>query len=121
MIAFGERGNQVAKYLLLYRSSVSATDQMAGGSPDDAQAGMDAWMAWMGEAGDAIVDFGSPVAKVSTTGDAGPSTEARPVGGFSILEAPSVDAVTALLTNHPHLHAPDASIEVLEFLPVPGS
>jgi hypothetical protein len=38
-----------------------------------------------------------------------------------VLEADSVEAVKKLLNDHPHFHAPgDPSIEVLEFLPVPG-
>jgi len=43
------------------------------------------------------------------------------IGGFSILEADSVEGVKQLLDDHPHFHAPgDPSIEVLEFLPIPG-
>lgn len=49
------------KYLLLYRSPTSAPEQMASATPEQAQAGMDAWQAWMTKAGDAIVDFGAPV------------------------------------------------------------
>jgi hypothetical protein len=111
----------MAKYLLLYRSSVSAGEQIASGSPEEAQAGMEEWMTWMARAGDAIVDFGSPVSQVTTTGPTGGGADVRPVGGYSILETGSLDALTSLLKDHPHLHAPDASIEVLEFLPIPGS
>ena len=98
----------MGKFLLLYRSSVEAREQMAGGSPGEAAAGMAAWQAWMETAGEAIVDFGAPVA-----GDSD-------VSGFSILEAPSREEIDTLLTDHPHRHAPGASIDVLEFLPVPG-
>jgi hypothetical protein len=60
----------VTKYLVLYRSSMSAGEQMAGGSPEDAQAGMELWMSWAGRVGAAMVDMGSPLNDVATVGTA---------------------------------------------------
>jgi len=51
----------VAKFMVLYRSSVSAQDQMADASPEQAQEGMDMWMRWAEKAGPAIVDLGTPL------------------------------------------------------------
>ena len=34
------------KFLVLYRSQVSAAAQMAEATPEQAQAGMEAWTAW---------------------------------------------------------------------------
>lgn len=108
----------MAKYLVLYRSKVSAAEQMEGASAEDAQAGMEAWMQWAGKVGDAMVDMGSPLQRVATVGGAAGEVH---VGGFSVLEADSADAAKALVDGHPHLMSPgDPSIEVLEFLPVPG-
>jgi hypothetical protein len=42
------------------------------------------------------------------------------VGGYSLMEAGSLDELKGLLDGHPHLMMPDGSIEVLELLPVPG-
>ena len=53
----------MTKYLVLYNAPTSAADQMAQASPEEAQAGMDAWMAWAKEAGDAVVDLGMPLGK----------------------------------------------------------
>jgi hypothetical protein len=110
----------MAKYLLLYRSSATPGEQMANATPEQAEAGMAAWMDWGQKAGEAIVDFGSPVANVKAVGsdNAGPS--GTHIGGFSILEAGSLETLTELLSEHPHLQAPDGSIEVLEFLTMPG-
>jgi hypothetical protein len=108
--------------MVLYRSSVPATEQM-GGSPEAAQAGMELWMNWAGRVGSAMADMGSPLAGSGTVTASGPTAEVtRPyVCGFSVLEAESHDAARKLLEDHPHFHAPgDPSIEVLEFLPVPG-
>lgn len=43
-----------------------------------------------------------------------------PVTGYSILQGESVETVTRLLKEHPHLKMPNFSIEVLELLPLPG-
>ena len=114
----------MSKYLVLYRSSVPATEQMAASDPDGAQAGMELWMNWAGRVGGAMADMGSPLGSVATLGPSGASPagpSSPPISGFSILEAESVDAVRKLLDDHPHFHAPgDPSIEVLEFLPIPG-
>jgi hypothetical protein len=42
------------------------------------------------------------------------------VGGFSILQAESREAVAALLKDHPHFKMPGATVEVHEYLPLPG-
>jgi hypothetical protein len=117
------KGGSVSKYLVLYRSSVSASEQMAGSDPAAAQAGMELWMKWAGRVGGAMSDMGSPLASVATVTASGSSSGASSpfIGGFSILEADSVDAAKKLLDDHPHFHSPgDPSIEVLEFLPIPG-
>jgi hypothetical protein len=110
------------KFLVLYQSTVSAADQMANATPEQAKAGMDAWMNWAQHAGSAIVDLGSPVGQAKHFSSPTSSTTGNShVGGFSILQAESSDALKTVLTNHPHFMAPGASIEVFEFLPMPGT
>jgi hypothetical protein len=101
-------------FLVLYRSAMTAPEQMAAGTPEQAQAGMDAWMAWAQRAGDAVVDLGSPLDVVEAGGDAG-----DPVGGFSILQADDAEALVKVLDGHPHA-AMGGTIEILEFVAVPG-
>jgi hypothetical protein len=108
----------MTKYLLLYRSTMSAQDQMADATPEQAQEGMDAWMTWAGKAGSAITDLGLPTQSVATVGD-GPAASGF-VGGYSFMEADSVDALEGLLDGHPHLMMDGNAIEVLELLPMPG-
>ena len=109
------------KYLVLYHSAISAADQMAKATPEQAKAGMEAWMAWAGSAGKAIVDLGNPVTGAARlTSPTNVLSSASPVAGFSILQAESTDALTDLLKKHPHFMAPGAAIEVLEYLPMPG-
>jgi hypothetical protein len=109
------------KYLVLYRSTMSAAEQMASTTPEQGKAAMDAWMQWAQRAGSAIVDLGSPLgqprrfsgAAVAASGDAS-------VGGYSILQADDERALHAVLDGHPHFGAPGATIEAFEYLPMPG-
>lgn len=107
----------MSKYLILYRAPVTAQQQMASATPEQAKAGMDAWMAWAKRAGDALVDLGSPLTSVANLhGDA----TAGDIAGYSVLQAESADAAKALLAEHPHKMMPGGTIEVLEYLPLPG-
>jgi hypothetical protein len=107
-------------YLVLYHAPVSASQQMAAASPEQAKAGMDAWMQWAKKAGPAIIDLGKPLgngAKISGTSvDASSAT----IVGYSILHGHSKQAVTRLMQDHPHLRMPGFSIEVFEALSMPG-
>lgn len=109
----------MAKYMVLYCSPTSAQEMMANATPEQMKAGMDAWMAWAGKAGDAVVDLGSPVGHTS---HAGPGTHpgAEEVCGYSILQADSPEAINAVLDGHPHLEMGGNSIEVFEMLSMPG-
>jgi hypothetical protein len=94
----------VPKYMVLYRSSVPATEQM-GSDPEAAQAGMALWMKWAGQVGGAMADMGSPLGSVATVNASGSTTDASSplIGGFSVLEAGSVDAAKKLLDDRPPL------------------
>jgi len=108
------------KFLVLYKSSASAAEQMAAGSPDQAQEAMGLWMVWMEKAGPALVDPGSPLGEATEV----PSVAGQPsrhIGGYSILQGESVEDIKKLLDGHPHYHSPDATIEVHEFLAMPGT
>ena len=48
------------RFVVLCNSSVPASEQMASASPEQAKEGMEAWMAWAGKAGSAVVDLGNP-------------------------------------------------------------
>jgi hypothetical protein len=104
----------MTKYLVLYRAGMTASEQMAQGTPEQAQAGMDAWTAWAERAGDAVVDLGTPLDVVEPGGDSG-----DPIGGYSIMQAESHDALGKVLEGHPH-KTMGGAIETLECLQMPG-
>src|SRR5262252_7103532 len=104
--------------MILYRAPVSAREQMAGGSSDDREQTMQQWMAWAGQAGDALVDFGMPLAAASGAGTPVPAP-GHMIAGYSILQADSEAELSEIIESHPHL-AMGGTIEVLEILPAPG-
>src|SRR5262249_34481640 len=104
----------MAKFLVLYRSPMSPKEMMAQASPEEAKAGMDAWMAWAGRAGEAVVDLGAPIDGAQHVGEG----TGEPVG-FSVLQAESSDEAAALLNEHPHLHGPGNSSDVPPVLAPP--
>ncbi len=109
----------MAKYMILYCSPTTAQEMMANASPEQMKEGMDAWMAWAGKAGDAVVDLGSPVGHATHSGP-GTHPGAEEVCGYSVLQADSPEAVEAVLDGHPHLAMPGNSIEVFALLSMPG-
>ena len=107
----------MTKFMVLYRSSTSARDQMANATPEQMKAGMEAWMLWAGKAGEAVVDLGAPLAPAAHVG---PGSDAGEISGYSIMQADSAEALGGVLDGHPHLSMPGNSIEVLEMLSMPG-
>jgi hypothetical protein len=110
----------MAKFIVLYRSTFSAEEQMANADPAQAQAGMDAWMAWAKEAGEAVVDLGMPLGSGRHLDGSRVVPSDSDVAGYSILESDSLDDVVSLLERHPHLMVPENSIDVLPMLAMPG-
>lgn len=108
----------MTKYMILYRAPESAREQMTAGTPEQMQAGMEAWMQWAEKAGPAIVDMGAPVAGVPDAGTPVPAA-GQIIGGYSVLEAESPSALSDVLAGHPHT-ASGGTIEVHEILPTPG-
>jgi hypothetical protein len=110
----------MSNYMLLYRAPSSAIEQMASATPEQAQAGMDAWMRWAEQAGDRIVDLGAPLGESTTVGAQG-DVDGSYVAGYSLMQASSAEELKDLLDSHPHLQMDGASIQILEVLPMPGS
>lgn len=108
------------KFLVLYKASASAFEQMKKATPEQQKAGMDAWMAWSKRATASIVDLGAPLGKSLRVTKGGPSPTTNDLGGYSILQAESKEALAEVLKGHPHFMTPDSSIEVVETMPMPG-
>jgi hypothetical protein len=105
------------KFLVLYRSTVSAKDQMMGMTSEQRNASMGEWMNWAKTTGSALADMGAPLGD-STVIKGTPGQGY--IGGYSFLQADSLDAAKKLVDAHPHLQMPGASIELIEVMPMPG-
>ena len=109
------------KFLVLYKASASGFEQMSKSTPEQQKAGMDAWMSWASKAASTIVDMGAPLGKsLKVTKAGGGSPFTSDLGGYSILQAESKEALAKVLEGHPHFMMPDGTIEVTEIMPIPG-
>jgi hypothetical protein len=108
------------KFLVLYRAPSSSFDMMKNATPEQQKAGMEGWMSWSKSAASTIVDMGAPLGKSLRVTTAGASPVANDLGGYSILQAESKEALAETLKNHPHFMMPEGSVEVVEIMPIPG-
>ena len=110
------------KFLVLYKASPAAFAQAMKAPPDQQKAGMDTWMAWGKKTASAIVDMGAPLGKALKVTQGGASPVTNDLGGYSILQAESKEALAATLKGHPHFMMGDtATIEITEIMPMPGA
>lgn len=109
------------KFLVLYKAPLESFDQMMKASPEQAKAGMDAWAAWGKKAASSIVDMGAPLGKALTV-KPGSSTPIRnDLGGYSVMQAESKEALAKTMDGHPHFMMPNGTIEIVECMEMPGT
>jgi len=109
------------KFLVLYKAPTSAFEQMRKSTPEQQKAGMEAWMAWSKKAAASIVDMGAPLGQSVRVTKGGTSPSTNDLGGFSIMQAESKEALAETMKGHPHFMMQDGSIEVVELMPMPGT
>jgi hypothetical protein len=108
------------KFLVLYKAPSSSFEQMMKASPEQQKAGMDAWNAWGKKAAASIVDMGAPLGKSLRVTRGGSTPVTNDLGGYSILQAESKEALAGTFDGHPHFMTPEGTIEIIELIPVPG-
>ena len=90
----------MAKYLFVYHGGKMASN------PQEAKDAMNAWGAWFGALGAAVIDGGNPVAKsytVKADGSLVSDGGANPASGYSLIEAASVEDAHAKAKGCPLL------------------
>jgi len=109
------------KFIVLYMASGPEFEKMMKNStPEQRKKGMDAWMKWMNANKTSIVEGGAPLGKTKRVDSNGVSNIKNEVGGYSVVQAESHDAVTKIFgKDHPHLQMPGAWIEIMEIMPLP--
>lgn len=95
-------------YLLVHRHP-----ENYAGSPETVAA----WEAWFKELGDSVVDLGNPV--LGERGTVGPAGTPLPLGGYTIIDAETVDEAVRLANGSPIIREGGA-VEVGKLTPIPG-
>ena len=108
------------KFLVLYKAPTSSFEQMKSATPEQQKAGMDAWMAWGKKAAASIVDMGAPLGKSLRVTPGGASPTSNDLGGYSVLQAESKEALADTMKGHPHFMTPDGFIEIVDVMAIPG-
>lgn len=100
----------MAKYLFVYHGGKHPSTAAEG------KAVMDAWGAWFGSLGAAVIDGGNPVGKSSTVRSDGSLVDgggANPASGYSLVEASSLEDAHKKAAGCPLLKA-GGSIEIAQ-------
>jgi hypothetical protein len=108
------------KFLVLYKAPIASFEQMMKATPEQQKAGMEAWMSWSKKAASALVDLGAPLGKTMKVTPSGASPTQNDLGGYSILQGESKEALADTLKGHPHFQTPGGTIEVVEIMTMPG-
>jgi hypothetical protein len=93
----------MTKYVLLY-TAIGGQATVAP-TPEEQQASLAAWNAWFEGMGKHVVDAGNPFGPAKTIATDGSASDgaASRVTGYSVVEAESLDAATALAKGCPNL------------------
>ena len=110
-------GDFLKKFMLLYMAPVAAEVQM-NVSPEEMKKGMEPWMAWYNKNRESVVDLGTPLGKGECVDAKGSKKTQSQVTGYSIVQAEDIESVKDMIANHPHLMMPQASIEIMEIMPM---
>jgi len=92
----------MAKYLLVYHGGKPPSN------PADVKAVMDAWGAWFGSLGAAVIDGGNPVGAsytVRSDGSLVTGGGANPASGYSLIEAANIEDAHKKAAGCPLLQA----------------
>lgn len=107
----------MARFMMLYNGPATPMEEF---TPEQSDQQMQAWGAWMGKVGDALVDMGTPYGARAAVRADGTTGEPSRLNGYSIVEATDIETATSLCEGHPFLSdGRDVfSVEVFELVPV---
>jgi len=103
------------KFLVLYRMDMDAMRKMMeASSAEDRKKSMGEWGTWMKKHAADFADMGGPVGKNTQVGKSGSAEMSNDIGGYSVMQAESKEAVAALLADNPHFKMPGAVVDLME-------
>jgi hypothetical protein len=104
------------KFLVLYRMDMAKMREMMTANPDMGKKGMEEWGMWMKNHMADFADHGAPVGKNTEVSAQGSMQKSNDIGGYSIIQADSMEAVSKILADNPHLKMPGATCDVAELM-----
>jgi len=107
----------MSTYMFLYRGPAAST---AASTPEESNARMAAFAAWMKRTGPALVDAGSPFGASAAVSDDATPAAAGDLVGYSIVEADDLAHARALTEGLPFLARRDGTctVEIFELAAV---
>lgn len=108
----------MAKFMLLYRGDATPPEEM---TEEQGREVRELWVAWVEKHRPALADIGSPLGASIGVGGDGRDQKATSLGGYSIVEADSIEAAKGLTDGHPFLDGAgaDFAVDIYEMLPSP--
>ncbi len=110
----------MTRYVVLYRAPQDVAQRFATASPEEAQEGLQKWVAWAERLGPALLDPGKPLGHPLAVTTAGVTETDSDIIGMSILEAGSREEAVSMVAGHHHLEWSDGcQILLLEEMAIP--
>lgn len=106
------------RFMMVHKGEATDVSAMPEG---EVAAIMAKWGLWMERVGPALVDVGAPFGPGTSVIDDGSTGPAVAASGYSIVEAPGLEAAAALADGHPYLSegSGNFAIDIYELMPVP--
>jgi len=109
------------KFVAMYMAPAATIEQMMKATPAQMKTGMEEWTKWSKKNEKSVVDLGAPLGKTKRIASAGISDTKNEITGYSIVQGDSLESVAKLFKDHPHLRmGPGASVDLLEYVAIPG-
>lgn len=105
------------KFLVIYGMSQDAIKQiMENSTPEEQQKEMAEWKKWMDTNQNSFADVGGPAGKNTRVTGTDAVEVSNEIGGYSIMQGESKEAVLAVLKSSPHVSMPGTYTEVMELV-----
>src|SRR4051812_17042469 len=108
----------MADFMLLYRGDATPPEKM---TEEQRRVVRELWVAWVEKHRAALTEVGSPFGTSIGIGGDGKDQPATSLGGYSIVEADSLEDAKGFTDGHPFLDGAgaDFAVDIYEMLPSP--
>lgn len=111
----------MSRFLIVFNAPMPMSEFMVQSTSEERQAGLEAWDKWRAEAEKSVIfEYGAVVQAVKRILKDELVESPNQASNYAFAEAASKEVVIKALQDHPHLQRNDATIDVLEVLPMPG-